>query len=159
MTSLKLTRSAPVAREWFMNYSMVDKVVPLVRLHARRQLAMWRWPGDQQDSTLIVSELVTNAISHGRVAGHMLSLRLAVLEDGALLIDVSDPVPGFAPSRERRGIDHESEYGRGLGVVEALGGAVSWFLREDGGKTVRVHLPANASGPDESTRACPRPLP
>ncbi|MCX4834209.1 ATP-binding protein [Streptomyces sp. NBC_01016] len=133
--------TAPVVAEWSMDYTMVDQVVPLVRLHARRQLVMWRWSGDQQDATLIASELATNAISHGRMAGHMMNVRLAVLEDCALLIEVSDPVPGLSRFRERGGADDESECGRGLDVIHALGGALSWFLRDGGGKTVRVHVP------------------
>ncbi|MFF3493726.1 ATP-binding protein [Streptomyces sp. NPDC002795] len=142
MATCKPTAMPPEVAEWSMRYTMAHQVVPLVRLHARRQLVMWRWPGDQQEATLIVSELVTNAINHGRVVGHMMTVRLAILEDGGLLIDVSDPVPGLSPSREHRGAADERECGRGLDVIRALGGAVSWFLRDGGGKTVRVHLSA-----------------
>ncbi|MFZ3555851.1 ATP-binding protein [Streptomyces sp. BH055] len=106
---------------------------------------VWGWKGDQHDATVIVSELVTNAVNHGRMVDHTLNVRLATLEDGALLIDVSDPVAGFSRPRERRGADDQSECGRGLYVIQALGGAVSWFLCDGGGKTVRAHLPAPPS--------------
>ncbi|WP_138896913.1 ATP-binding protein, partial [Streptomyces chryseus] len=87
---------APVVRERSAGYPMATGAVRLTRIHTRRQLTLWAWPGDVQDAVLIVSELVTNAVHHGRKAGHELWLRLAVLEDASLLIDVSDPVEAFA---------------------------------------------------------------
>ncbi|MBT2395597.1 ATP-binding protein [Streptomyces sp. ISL-100] len=132
--------TATVAREWSMGYTMVYGSVRLARIHARRHLINWQWPGDVQDAVLIVSELVTNAISHGWKRGHELSLRLAVLEDGSLLIDVSDPGRAFPRFGERIESGEGDERGRGLRVVRELGGEVGWFLRQHCGKTVRVRL-------------------
>jgi len=101
---------------------------------------MWRWPGDAEDAVVMVSELVTNAISHGRVVGYHLRLRLAALEDGTLLIDVSDPFAEFPNFGAVPGPRLEQECGRGLLVIRCLGGRVSWFLRQDAGKTVRARV-------------------
>ncbi|MFZ3562899.1 ATP-binding protein [Streptomyces sp. BH097] len=131
---------AAVHCHWQMDYPMMYESVRLARLHARRQLALWGWVGDQYEATTIVSELVTNAISHGRTVDHVLGLQLAVLEDGTLRIDVSDPVPSFPHSGEEPHAGVEDEGGRGLHLIRELGGSLSWFLREEGGKTVRAHL-------------------
>ncbi|WP_189719052.1 ATP-binding protein, partial [Streptomyces chryseus] len=114
--------------------------VRLTRIHTRRQLTLWAWPGDVQDAVLIVSELVTNAVHHGRKAGHELWLRLAVLEDASLLIDVSDPVEAFAGFGAHPEPAEGGERGRGLRLVRDLGGEITWFLRRHRGKTVRVRL-------------------
>ncbi|MFI5807277.1 ATP-binding protein [Streptomyces sp. NPDC051561] len=134
--------SSAVALEWRMGYTMVEGSVRLVRIHVRRNLVLWQWPGDVQDATLIASELAANAVRHGWVHGHELWLRLAVLDGGELLIDVSDPVRHFPAGGERSDPGEDAESGRGLHVVRALGGEISWFLREHCGKTVRVGLPA-----------------
>ncbi|MFG2525998.1 ATP-binding protein [Streptomyces sp. NPDC048527] len=135
-----LTGVGTVCREWAMDYTMVYKCLPLVRLHVRRKLVLWGWPGDQEEATLIASELVTTAISHGRVVGHTMRVRLALLDDGALLIDVSDPVPAFPDFNAEDPAGAEDERGRGLELVRGLGAELAWFLRVDGGKTVRAHL-------------------
>ncbi|WP_051338124.1 ATP-binding protein [Streptomyces flavidovirens] len=140
MTDLGQGLYAPFVRERSTGYPMTAGAVRLARIHTRRQLTMWRWPGDVQDAVLIVSELVTNAVHHGRKVGHELWVRLAVLEDGALLIDVSDPVEAFARFGEDGEPAEGDERGRGLRLVRDVGGEVSWFLRRHCGKTVRVRL-------------------
>ncbi|GAA1543367.1 hypothetical protein GCM10009730_60510 [Streptomyces albidochromogenes] len=131
---------APVVREWSAGYPMAAGAVRLTRIHTRRQLTLWAWPGDVQDAVLIVSELVTNALHHGRKPGHELWVRLAVLEDGALLVDVSDPVEAFPRFGAWVEPGDGEERGRGLWVVRDLGGEITWFLRRHCGKTVRVRL-------------------
>ncbi|WP_028810999.1 ATP-binding protein [Streptomyces flavidovirens] len=123
-----------------MGYTMVYASVALTRRHALRRLAIWGWAGDTYDAVLIVSELVSNAINHGRRVGHELRLRLVMLECGALVIEVSDPVadfPGFDTFSEP---EEDAESGRGLFVMRRLGGEVTWHPRPHVGKTVRVSL-------------------
>ncbi|MGW1160614.1 ATP-binding protein [Streptomyces sp. NPDC002519] len=97
------------------------------------------WTGDIEDAVLVASELVANAVLHGRVPGHELWLRLAESEAGGLLVDVSDPVRAFPePGREHAG----GERGRGLLVVAHLTEELDWFLRAEVGKTVRARLGA-----------------
>jgi hypothetical protein len=66
-----------------------------------------------------------------------MTVRLAVTEDEALLIDVQDPRPDI-PLREAA-IDDEK--GRGLKYARLLGATVSCFLSADARlKTVRAQL-------------------
>lgn len=133
--------SEGTVREWSMGYVMAHRSVPLVRVHVRRQLALWGWGGDAYDAAVVVSELVTNAIQYGRRIGRRVWVRLAVREDGALVIDVSDPQAELPP----RVLDPsppgpEDERGRGLFLARGLGAELSWFPREFVGKTVRATL-------------------
>ncbi|MFF8387412.1 ATP-binding protein [Streptomyces kanasensis] len=80
---------------------------------------------------LVVSELVTNAIRHGR--GEV-GLTVAAGADG-LRIEVSDDNP--APARLRPA-DEADECGRGLLLVDAL--ATTWGVSPDG-HTTRAVLP------------------
>ncbi|EPH43732.1 hypothetical protein STRAU_3215 [Streptomyces aurantiacus JA 4570] len=120
---------------------MTPQAARLARQHTRRRLTSWQWQGDIDDAVLVVSELVANAARYGKVAGHHVGLRLALTEDGGLLVDVSDPVlefPGFGTGVWAGGAPGES--GRGLLVVRRLALHVGWFLRAEQGKTVRARL-------------------
>ncbi|WP_245766722.1 ATP-binding protein [Streptomyces colonosanans] len=116
---------------------MTTRSVPVTRIHVRRRLTLWNWAGDVEDAVLVASELVANAVVHGRAPGHELWLRLAELEGGGLIVDVSDPVRAF-PEPGRVGIG--GERGRGLLVVTQLAEELDWFLRAEVGKTVRARL-------------------
>ncbi|WP_405993289.1 ATP-binding protein [Streptomyces sp. NBC_00986] len=75
--------------------------VRLARTHTRRRLTLWNWPGDIEDAVLVTSELVANAVRHGKVPGREVWLRVAVDEENAALtIDVSDPTPVFPVVRK-----------------------------------------------------------
>jgi anti-sigma regulatory factor (Ser/Thr protein kinase) len=130
-----------VAGQWQMSYTMVGGSVVLARLHTRRQLTLLAWTGDIDDAVLIVSELVTNAVQHAQKHEELLGLRLAVLEDGSLLIDVSDPVSACPTSGAASEPAPNKEKGHGLWIVATLCTRLSWFLRHDGGKTLRAQLP------------------
>ncbi|ARP74404.1 ATP-binding protein [Streptomyces pluripotens] len=132
-----------LTHDWSMSYPMTARSVRLARLHVRRHLTLWNWTGDIEDAVLVTSELVTNAVLHGRAPGHELWLRLAELEDGGLLVDVSDPVPAF-PEPGGRKVGGES--GRGLLLVGRLAEELDWFLRAEVGKTVRARLGTAAPG-------------
>ncbi|MGW6604042.1 ATP-binding protein [Streptomyces sp. NPDC055036] len=140
MTRTEPVDTVPVACEWSMNYTMVHGSVRLARIHVRRHLTVMRWRGDVEDAVLIVSELVSNAINHGHVSGHLLTVRAAVLEDGGLVIDVSDPVGAFPHFTELSCPPGDVEDGRGLPLIHGLGASLSWFLRHGDGKTVRAQL-------------------
>jgi anti-sigma regulatory factor (Ser/Thr protein kinase) len=127
--------------DWSISYPMTPRSVRLARLHTRRRLTLWNWPGDIEDAVLVTSELVANAVRHGKVPGHEIWLRVAVDEETTVLtIDVSDPVHTFPVVRQAPG----DETGRGLLVVAGLSESLDWFLRGDIGKTVRAQL---AGGP------------
>ncbi|WP_233521640.1 ATP-binding protein [Streptomyces triticagri] len=124
--------------EWSGGYAPRGTSVREARARARLLLTVWRWSGDVEDAVLIVSELVTNAVRHAARPGRVLVLRLAVLEDGTLLVDVSDPVAGLGPTGAAA-----PECGRGLGIVRTLSSGVEWFLRPHAGKTVRARVPGS----------------
>lgn len=87
--------------DWSMSYPMTPRSVRLARTHTRRRLTLWNWPGDIDDAVLVTSELVANAVRHGKIPGHEVWLRVAVDEENAgLTIDVSDPTPAFPVVRQ-----------------------------------------------------------
>ncbi|MFE6283447.1 ATP-binding protein [Streptomyces sp. NPDC057877] len=125
---------------------MTPRSIRLARLHTRRRLTMWRWPGDIDDAVLVTSELVANAVRHGRLPGHELHLGLRTGEGGEdLIVDVSDPILTFPTVDKEPGED--AEFGRGLLVVSQIAAELDWFLRQDAGKTVRARLAAEPPVP------------
>ncbi|GAB2954701.1 hypothetical protein GCM10023080_011980 [Streptomyces pseudoechinosporeus] len=74
--------------------------------------------------------------ARSRPSGSRLWLRLAELEDGGLIVEVSDPVRVFP----RTDVAPDGEGGRGLLVVTQLADDLRWFLRPEVGKTVRARL-------------------
>ena len=78
---------------------------------------------------MIVSELVTNAITHAHPPyGNLISTRFERLESGVRIEvhDSSDSKP------ERREASAEAESGRGLGLVDALTGG-HWGVSDRNG--------------------------
>lgn len=130
----------PTVQEWSQSFEMCHRYVGVARTQSSRQLRMWSWGGDIGEAVLIVSELLTNTVNHGRVTGRSMRLRLALLENGGLLVEVTDPVPTFPHFRAESDASAENERGRGLLLVRAIGAEVSWFSRQRGGKTVRAFV-------------------
>ncbi len=114
---------------------------------AANQLHGWGIPHGTDASeavALIVAELATNAVTHGRVPGRDFELRLTLVT-GGVRIEVSDTRAELHPPGPRgvRAPKPLDEHGRGLLLVDAL--ADRWeVLRREPGKTVRaeVDLPA-----------------
>ncbi|MER6571063.1 ATP-binding protein [Streptomyces sp. NPDC001093] len=102
---------------------------------ARRVTAAWlRYcglPDLVDDATLIVSELVTNAIVHS--SGSQVTLTLAV-RDGFLRIAVHDETPGEIAARNA---GSDAECGRGLFLVDHLAAAHggTWGTSDEGATT------------------------
>jgi anti-sigma regulatory factor (Ser/Thr protein kinase) len=92
--------------------------------HARR----WAWDAlagsrlsaaEHDDVTLLISELVTNAVRHARPAGvETVVIRLAASPD-RIRIEVSDRGAGFSPAVITRP-SRDAPGGRGLFVVDAI---------------------------------------
>ncbi|WP_406011613.1 ATP-binding protein (plasmid) [Streptomyces sp. NBC_00637] len=112
---------------------------------ARHLVAAWLGylllSGMKDPVMLIVSELVTNAIVHGRGSQVTLTMQL---EDGELYVAVDNDGPG-KPALQHA--DDDAEHGRGLQLVEwctvEQGGA--WGI-SDGGSMVWCRLPAKGEG-------------
>lgn len=110
---------------------------------ARRLLAeqarAWKVPDDVADTAvLLLSELMTNAVRHGRApAGREVGAR-CVLDEGVFRVEVAD-ASDVPPCPREAGPDDES--GRGLALVELLADAWGSNPRPYGiGKTVWIEL-------------------
>lgn len=109
------------------------------RRHTQRVLGMWQTAEeDIEVATLLVSELVTNAVTHGTKqeegcapAEVALTLRQA---GSKLWIKVKD-VESTAPFR-RIGLPDVAEAGRGITIVSALAECWGYELASGGGKDV-----------------------
>ncbi|WP_433477064.1 ATP-binding protein [Spirillospora sp. CA-142024] len=95
-------------------------------------LAGWRNPL-REDTALIVTELVTNAILHG---GGLHSLQLTLLHDDGVLVEVGD---GSQDPPEPREPDPQRASGFGLRLVAALTQDMGQW-RHASGKTVWARL-------------------
>ncbi|MGW0986696.1 SpoIIE family protein phosphatase [Streptomyces sp. NPDC002486] len=98
------------------------------------------------DATLVVSELVTNAVVH---AGTDVEMECRLEGDApgtaAVVVEVSDHHPSRAPRGSEPETPHDTpEYGRGLRLVGALSEAWGVTYRT-GRKTVWARLPAGGS--------------
>lgn len=93
-----------------------------------KALAEWGYPEHAETACLLVSEILTNAVSHARAR-----IRLRVHRSASeIVIEVSDDSPRLP---QRRLADPNDESGRGLMLVEAL--ATEWGTRpRAAGKTV-----------------------
>jgi anti-sigma regulatory factor (Ser/Thr protein kinase) len=146
-----------------------DARVPLIpgpdaasvaRAHLRAAISSWRLPVDVDAAVLLVSELVTNAVTHGDngagmggrggTGGGTGITMLVRCSGGELRVEVHDrsrdmPVP---VSLE---VPDDSETGRGLLLVDTL--AAEWgYYRTPGGKAVYFTLPLRDS-PDGVAQA------
>ena len=119
----------------------------LARRLTAHQLTAWGHPYDSDTNHTaqqLVAELAANAVTHGRVPGRDFELRLLLLPEGTLRIEVSD-ARGDRPLRFVA--EPEAEGGRGLVLVSLL--ALTWGVDErDVGKTVWAEVAARGSKGD-----------
>lgn len=138
---------------WFSDPGTVSAICVLdakresvraAREFASDTLQNWRLGSLFDDVSLVVSELVTNALRHGiglmddapvwGAGGPVPKVRLRMLLDGHYVIcaveDPNDEIP------IRRHPDYISEHGRGLCLVEACSRRWGWGRRDAGGKVV-----------------------
>ncbi|GGW32081.1 ATP-binding protein [Streptomyces lucensis JCM 4490] len=119
--------------EW--SFPAEPGAVRAARAAVRGQLHGWDLDGVADLAALLVSELVTNAMRHATGPIGVRLVRPAGL-DGALRVEVSDPLPD--PPRERVARP-EDENGRGLQLV--AGSSLRWGTRPgENGKAVWFEL-------------------
>lgn len=102
---------APIDRIWpTRSYALDRASLRRVRSEAFTYLTILGWPGDVVAAVEVLARLADNAIRHARPADKAdarLDVLLAVTEDDALRIDVTDPSPpsptARPPSTARRG--------------------------------------------------------
>lgn len=143
----------PVVRRAWLD---ADQAAAQAREFTRHVMQSWGLAVLAEDATLVVSELVTNALRHG-VAGtaeglpagvELMWCRRAGLT-ACVVIDPGPDLPLLMPP------DHAAETGRGLHVVEALSAAWGWARLSGPGKAVWATL--RAPGPDRAP--APQELP
>lgn len=113
-----------------LRFTATPRGARLARRLASQQLDGWGRPYGTvaHDAVeLVVAELATNAVTHGRVPGRDAELRLAHDGEVRVLVEVSDTrgerLPVLAPEEDRRPL---AEDGRGLALVTALAEAWGW---------------------------------
>ncbi|MFF5706224.1 ATP-binding protein [Streptomyces sp. NPDC012794] len=128
-----------VVRMFTQRFSCTPRGARLARQLALVSLHDWGVPEGtalSADAGLLVAELASNAVTHGRVIGRDFELRMTLLE-GVLRLEVSDPRRERRPAvRPQAG---QAESGYGLRIVEAL--ATDWGVMDRIiGKTVWAEL-------------------
>ncbi|MFI9646029.1 ATP-binding protein [Streptomyces sp. NPDC052040] len=120
-------------RTWRLRFTPIPRHAVEARRGARCVLRSWGLPAEVRETVeLVVSELVTNAVRHGRVPGRYFEVAMAYDGEKAVEVEVSDaserlPVPADPGP--------EATSGRGLLLVAAL--SQSWGVRDRSvGKTV-----------------------
>jgi anti-sigma regulatory factor (Ser/Thr protein kinase) len=118
--------------------------VSRARLRFRTQAEAWRLPADSvETATLLLSELVTNAVRHAGAPDREIRTR-CVLGADTLRVEVSDAGDGMPTPRTP---DPEEECGRGLTLLAALASAWDTHPRPYGiGKTVWFEVPLTPEG-------------
>ena len=103
----------------FIELAPLPSAVPCARLHAVHVLRDWNLRDLSDDAALIVSELVTNAVTASAILPDRPPVSLRLISDGqSLRIEVQDRSPlDLRPGAEA---SDDAEHGRGLGVVAAL---------------------------------------
>ncbi|MFP8906159.1 ATP-binding protein [Streptomyces atacamensis] len=108
------------------------------RERARRACRRWSVPtGQTEAAVVIVSELVTNAVTHTRSTRVLVVMALA---DGRLTVSVSDQGPARPITVPVVEPDPEAEHGRGLWLVSLLADAVGHRATAAAGTRVWARL-------------------
>jgi anti-sigma regulatory factor (Ser/Thr protein kinase) len=110
--------------EW--TFPAAPRTVPAARSAVVARLTEWGMDGVRDTAALLVTELVTNAVCHGR--GGSVDLRLLGPGDdvpATLRIEVGDEEP--LPPRRRPDVRPEDESGRGLMLLAYC--ARAWGVR------------------------------
>ncbi|WP_411070327.1 SpoIIE family protein phosphatase [Streptomyces sp. cmx-4-25] len=116
--------------EWSVPFDF--SAVGVARDHVEEQLRKWNHPADPSTATLLVSELVTNAIRYGAAP---VTLRL-ITDSTTLTCEISDAGQAAPHLRHAKAVE---EGGRGLLICAVL--ADNWGMRYSaGGKTVWAEI-------------------
>lgn len=119
----------------FLELGALPGAVPCARLHARQVAWEWGLAGLGDDTELLVSELLTNAVAATTAMEPVFPVRLWLLSDStqiAILVWDANPQPP-----ERTQADDVAEGGRGLLLVKAVSQRWGWYApRDAAGKVV-----------------------
>jgi anti-sigma regulatory factor (Ser/Thr protein kinase) len=98
------------------------RTVPRARRKLAEALDGWGLKDIAATATLVLSELVTNAVTHSHARGHLVQTRF-IRTDRGVRLEVHDASRAL-PVKQRATDD--AEEGRGLALVEALTGPECW---------------------------------
>ncbi|MEU7461568.1 MULTISPECIES: ATP-binding protein [Streptomyces] len=132
-------------RVFTQRFSSTPKGARLARLLAVQQLDAWGVPYSSEvsgNAAVIVAELASNAVAHGRVRGRDFELTL-ILAGPTLRIAVSDARGERLPRVTGAPQLPETEAGRGLLLVAALADRWGVEPRQHIGKTVWAEYTLN----------------
>ena len=116
-----------------LDLAPLPTAVPCARLHARAVLAEWQLAGLRDTVEVVVSELMSNAISASRAIPGRPPVRLDLRTDGTeVLVTVHDASPEPPRPQDAAG---DTETGRGLLLVRELARSWGWTPSPPG-KTV-----------------------
>jgi anti-sigma regulatory factor (Ser/Thr protein kinase) len=118
----------------FIEFGALPSAVPCARYHSRQVLWEWRLAILAENTELLISELMTNAIAASRPVGSDSPIRLWLLSDAARVLIVVWDVSPHPPVRADVGADAES--GRGLLLVQMISDQWGSYVSPAGGKTV-----------------------
>lgn len=144
------TDPALAALVWWRRYPSTPRSVTAAR-HAVSHVLAEQGVGEADRGTaeVVVSELVTNAVRHGRVPGRLVELRMTYDLEKTLTVEVSDAGDRRPPASPPDGPSDLAESGRGLALVAAF--AHAWGVQDrEVGKTVWARLtvePTHAGRP------------
>ena len=102
------------------------------------------WLPSELESTLLllVCELVNNAVRHGGAGEDaVIELELGALDDGGVMVQVTDPGTGFEHAPRDQPLDEEG--GWGLVLIESM--AERWGVEHEGRTRVWFELAAPAA--------------
>lgn len=139
------------ARHFGIRLSATARGARLARHMSAGQLASWGWPYDSEanrTAALLVAELATNAVVHGRVPGRDFGLRLTLCpEDATLRVELTDARPDVRPPTPGtlQAAASDTESGRGLLLVEALASHWGTTGADPYTKTVWCELPLRSA--------------
>ena len=136
--------------------------VPCARLHVRHLLWEWGLSALAEETELLTSELVTNAVK-ATAGQQQAAIHLRLSSDHArVLVEVwdADPQPPAPKAFGEDGTpDPQDEGGRGLFLVAALSTRWDWYLtQEPSGKVVWCELGAEPPEPSEGAQSAPQAL-
>lgn len=119
----------------FLELGALPSAVPCARLHACHILREWALTPLTDQTELVVSELVTNAVRASRAMRAAPSIRMWLLSDSRRVMVLVWDAGAGAPVRAQASDD--AEYGRGLLLVEEASTSWGWYAPTDrAGKVV-----------------------
>jgi len=126
----------PVTRSDSLTLAPFKSAVPCARYHVSAILVEWDLGAVIEDAELIVSELVTNAVSASEDSGDPTEVRVFASNE-ALVIEVWDVSAGLPVKRDP---SEDEPDGRGLMLIEALSSEWGAGKGPQGAKVVWARL-------------------